>query len=278
MPSFCNHTQKNSALLLGICPSTHRTSSGISVDIHRIHTNWTREASKNIVDTEIIQCQSFCDHTQKNTSTPLGICASTYMNSSGLSADIRRIHTIWTSEAKKNIEDMQSIQSRSFCDYAQKKSAPLLGICASAHMIGSGISADIRRIHTNWTRKASKNTVDTQIIQCQSFCDHTQKKSASLLGICASTHMIGSGISAAIRKIHTDIRKIHTYWTREGSKNIVDSQIIQCRSFCDHTQKKIRTLLGICASTHMISSGVYADIRRSSVGVSATVRRHSNYG
>ena len=30
--------------------------------------------------------------------------------------------------------------------YAVKKSAPLLGICASTHMTSSGVSADIRRL------------------------------------------------------------------------------------------------------------------------------------
>ena len=139
-------------------------------------------------------------------------------------------------------------------------------------MICSGISADIRRIHTVWTREASKNIEDTQSIQCRSFCDHTQKNSAPLLGTYTSTHMICSGISA-------DIRRIHTVWTREASKNIEDTQSIQCRSFRDHTQKNSTPLIGICASTHMISSGVSADIRRSSIaGVSATVHRRFNYG
>ena len=46
-----------------------------------------------------------------------------------------------------------------------------------------------------------------------------------------------------------------------------------------YAEKKSAPLLGICASTHMTSSGVSADIRRlSDAGVSATVRRHSNYG
>ena len=71
------------------------------------------------------------------------------MLSSGLSVDICRIHIIYMREAKKNIRDMQSIQCRSFCDHTQKKSAPLVGVGASTRMIGSGISADKRRIHTD---------------------------------------------------------------------------------------------------------------------------------
>ena len=44
-------------------------------------------------------------------------------------------------------------------------------------------------------------------------------------------------------------------------------------------KKSAPLLLGICASTHMTSSGVSADIRRlSDAGVSATVCRYSNYG
>ena len=46
-----------------------------------------------------------------------------------------------------------------------------------------------------------------------------------------------------------------------------------------YAEKKNAPLLGICVSTHMTSSGVSADIRRlSDARVSATVRRHSNYG
>ena len=87
----------------------------------------------------------------------LGICASTHMPSPGLSADIRRIHLSEREKLWKTYRIRRASNVGVSATIRRKKSEALSGICASTHMIGSGISADKCRIHTNWTREASRN-------------------------------------------------------------------------------------------------------------------------